>query len=105
MKGFDLDSLGLGSTNIIYIALKLLEYSFIRELDEIQAKYLLLLFEEPEAHLHKHIQMSLFDKTGLNADEGVQVIMKMCIRDSSLPRSLKKNGGSYMWISVWESAG
>lgn len=75
MKGFDLDSLGLGSTNIIYIALKLLEYSFIRELDEIQAKYLLLLFEEPEAHLHKHIQMSLFDKTGINADEGVQVIM------------------------------
>jgi len=75
MKGFDLGSLGLGSTNIIYIALKLLEYSFIRELDEVQAKYLLLLFEEPEAHLHKHIQMSLFEKTGLNADDGVQVIM------------------------------
>lgn len=75
MKGFDLDSIGLGSTNIIYIALKLLEYSYIRELDEIQTKYFLLLFEEPEAHLHKHIQMSLFEKTGLSADNNVQVIM------------------------------
>ena len=74
-KEFDLDSLGLGSTNIIYVALKLMEYSFIKEMDEIQSKFFLLLFEEPEAHLHKHIQMALFEKTGLNANDGVQVIM------------------------------
>ncbi len=74
-KEFDLDSLGLGSTNIIYVALKLMEYSFIKEMDDIPSKYFLLLFEEPEAHLHKHIQMALFEKTGLNANEGVQVII------------------------------
>lgn len=55
-KEFDLDTIGLGSTNIIYIALKLMEYSYVKELEEIQSKYFILLFEEPEAHLHKHIQ-------------------------------------------------
>lgn len=74
-KEFNLENMGLGSTNIIYIALKLMEYSFVKELDDIQSKYFLLLFEEPEAHLHKHIQMALFDKTGINTNEGVQVIM------------------------------
>lgn len=61
----NIGSIGLGSTNIIYIALKLLEFSYLQELNGIQDKYFLLLFEEPEAHLHKHIQMSLFLKTGL----------------------------------------
>lgn len=74
-KEFDLESIGLGSTNIIYIALKLMEYSYVKEMEELQAKYFLLLFEEPEAHLHKHIQMSLFEKTGLEVNEGVQVLM------------------------------
>lgn len=48
-KEFDLDTIGLGSTNIIYIALKLMEYSYVKELEEIQSKYFILLFEEPEA--------------------------------------------------------
>lgn len=74
-REFDLDSIGLGSTNIIYIALKLMEYSYVKEMESMQAKYFLLLFEEPEAHLHKHIQMSLFEKTGLETNEGVQVLM------------------------------
>lgn len=74
-KEFDLDNIGLGSTNIIYIALKLMEYSYVKEMEELESKYFLLLFEEPEAHLHKHIQMSLFEKTGLEVNEGVQVLM------------------------------
>lgn len=74
-REFDLDTIGLGSTNIIYIALKLMEYSYVKEMENMKAKYFLLLFEEPEAHLHKHIQMSLFEKTGLEVAEGVQVLM------------------------------
>lgn len=74
-KEFDLDTIGLGSTNIIYIALKLMEYSYVKEMENLQTKYFLLLFEEPEAHLHKHVQMSLFEKTGLEVAEGVQVLM------------------------------
>lgn len=72
---FTLESLGLGSTNIIYIALKLMEYSYIKEMEELPSKYFLLLFEEPEAHLHKHIQMSLFEKTDIEVSEDVQVIL------------------------------
>lgn len=74
-KEFDLDTIGLGSTNIIYIALKLMEYSYAKKLEELQSKYFLLLFEEPEAHLHKHIQMALFEKTGVDVNEGIQVLM------------------------------
>lgn len=74
-KEFDLDTIGLGSTNIIYIALKLMEYSFVKQIEDLQSKYFLLLFEEPEAHLHKHIQMSLFEKTGLEVNDDVQVLM------------------------------
>lgn len=74
-KEFDLDTIGLGSTNIIYIALKLMEYSYVKEMENLKTKYFLLLFEEPEAHLHKHVQMSLFEKTGLEVAEGIQVLM------------------------------
>lgn len=101
-KEFDLDSLGLGSTNIIYVALKLMEYSFIKEMDNIQSKYFLLLFEEPEAHLHKHIQMALFEKTGLNTNDGVQVIMTThsdsisAASKISTINIIKKNGKSSM---------
>lgn len=73
---YELNDSGLGTTNIIYIALKLLEYSYIREIEGNDSKYFLLLFEEPEAHLHKHIQMSLFEKAGFNlASSEVQVIL------------------------------
>lgn len=70
--GFDLElnEMGLGSNNIVYIALKLLENMNITE-----SKYFLLLFEEPEAHLHKHLQMALFEKTGIYAKNNVQIIM------------------------------
>lgn len=74
-KEFDLDTIGLGSTNIIYIALKLMEYSYVKELEELQSRYFMLLFEEPEAHLHKHIQMALFEKTGIDINENIQVLM------------------------------
>jgi predicted ATP-dependent endonuclease of OLD family len=79
-----------------------MEYSFIKELDDIQSKYFLLLFEEPEAHLHKHIQMALFEKTGLNANEGVQIIMTTHSDNISAASKIsnlnviKKNGKSSM---------
>lgn len=74
-REFDLNTIGLGSTNIIYIALKLMEYSYVKEMENLKTKYFLLLFEEPEAHLHKHVQMSLFEKTGVEISDGVQVLM------------------------------
>lgn len=67
-----LEGLGLGSNNIIYIALKLLENMIV--VNESK-KFLLLLFEEPEAHLHKHLQMTLFEKTNIYEENNVQILL------------------------------
>lgn len=49
--------LSLGGANLIYLSLKLLEYERIKT-DRI-ANFLLI--EEPEAHIHTHIQKTLFN--------------------------------------------
>lgn len=49
--------LSLGGANMIYLSLKLLEYEKVRT-DRI-ANFLLI--EEPEAHIHTHIQKTLFN--------------------------------------------
>ena len=49
--------LSLGGANLIYLSLKLLEYEKVKT-DRI-ANFLLV--EEPEAHIHTHIQKTLFN--------------------------------------------
>lgn len=51
--------MSLGGANLIYLTLKLLEFKYQRKNMSI-ANFLLI--EEPEAHIHTHIQKSLFDK-------------------------------------------
>ena len=51
--------LSLGGANLIFLTLKLLEYKYRKEKDGIGN---FLLIEEPEAHIHTHIQKGLFDK-------------------------------------------
>lgn len=51
--------MSLGGANLIYLTLKLLEYKYSSSGDTL-ANFLLI--EEPEAHIHTHIQKSLFDK-------------------------------------------
>lgn len=53
--------LSLGGTNLIYITLKLLEYELKQSMDKAAH---FLLIEEPEAHIHTHIQKTLFEKYG-----------------------------------------
>jgi predicted ATP-dependent endonuclease of OLD family len=52
--------LSLGGANLIYLSLKLLEYEKTRT-DRV-ANFLLI--EEPEAHIHTHIQKTLFNNIG-----------------------------------------
>jgi putative ATP-dependent endonuclease of the OLD family len=52
-----ISELSLGGANIIYLSLKLLEYEKVKT-DKI-ANFLLI--EEPEAHVHTHIQKTLFN--------------------------------------------
>lgn len=47
----------LGCANLIYLALKLLEYEIKLSSDRVAH---FLLIEEPEAHIHTHIQKTLF---------------------------------------------
>lgn len=54
----DLNELSLGGANLIYVALKLLEYERKQEVDKA-ARFLVI--EEPEAHIHTHIQKTLFE--------------------------------------------
>mgnify|MGYP001263589741 CR=1 FL=1 len=51
--------LSLGGANLIYLTLKLLEYKYQKSKKSF-ANFLLI--EEPEAHIHTHIQKTLFDK-------------------------------------------
>lgn len=51
--------LSLGGLNLIYISLKLLEFEKVKRKNKI-ANFILI--EEPEAHIHNHIQKTLFQK-------------------------------------------
>jgi predicted ATP-dependent endonuclease of OLD family len=51
--------LSLGGANRIFLTLKLLEFKY-RKLRETFANFLVI--EEPESHIHNHIQKTLFDK-------------------------------------------
>src|ERR1035437_2404032 len=51
--------LSLGGANLIYLSLKLLEFKY-QKAHQSFANFLLI--EEPEAHIHTHIQKTLFDK-------------------------------------------
>lgn len=53
----ELHEQSLGGANLIYVALRLLEYEFKLSSDRVAH---FLLIEEPEAHIHTHIQRSLF---------------------------------------------
>jgi putative ATP-dependent endonuclease of the OLD family len=55
--------LSLGGANLIYLSLKLLEFEKIRKQEKI-ANFILI--EEPEAHIHTHIQKTLFNKLNAN---------------------------------------
>lgn len=53
----ELQEQSLGSANLIYLSLKLLEYELKLSSDRVAHFFLI---EEPEAHIHTHIQKTLF---------------------------------------------
>lgn len=64
-------SKSLGENNIIYFALKLLQSTY----QEGHSKKLLnlIMIEEPEAHLHKHLQQTFLE--GIKANDEFQIIL------------------------------
>jgi len=66
----DLDLLGLGHLNMIYVALKIVEFEACRSRELLN----IMIIEEPEAHIHSHIQKTLF--RNLSVEESyTQVLM------------------------------
>ncbi|WP_219094929.1 ATP-dependent endonuclease [Pseudomonas sp. UMAB-40] len=53
----DISELSLGGANLIYLTLKLLEFKYQKQRETV-ANFLII--EEPEAHIHTHIQKTLF---------------------------------------------
>lgn len=49
--------MGLGHLNILYIAMKLVEFEVNRNRELLN----IMIIEEPEAHIHTHIQKTLFN--------------------------------------------
>ena len=66
----DIDLLGLGHLNILYMALKLVEFETNRNHELLN----IMVIEEPEAHIHTHIQKTLFNNLQV-AKDYTQVIM------------------------------
>ncbi|API94065.1 MULTISPECIES: ATP-dependent endonuclease [unclassified Virgibacillus] len=60
-EDIDLDLLGLGHLNMIYLALKIVEFEACRSRELLN----IMLIEEPEAHIHHHIQKTLFEGLSL----------------------------------------
>lgn len=55
----EIEEMSLGGANLIYLSLKLLEYELKTATDRVAH---FLLIEEPESHIHTHIQKTLFEK-------------------------------------------
>lgn len=66
----NIDLLGLGHLNILYIALKLVEFDVNRHHEILN----IMLIEEPEAHIHAHIQRTIFNKLAI-APEYTQILL------------------------------
>ena len=66
----DIDLLGLGHLNILYIAMKLVEFEVNRNRELLN----IMIIEEPEAHIHTHIQKTLFNNLQV-AHTYTQVVM------------------------------
>jgi len=86
--------LSLGGANLIYLTLKLLEFKYQKAKRSL-ANFLLI--EEPEAHIHTHIQKTLFDRIAYTDTQVIYSTHSPQISEVSKVRSvnvLGREGGA-----------
>ena len=66
----DIEQLGLGHLNILYIALKLVEFEANRNHEVLN----IMIIEEPEAHIHTHIQRTIFNNLNLKENYTQEIL-------------------------------
>ncbi|MUK66313.1 AAA family ATPase [Aliivibrio fischeri] len=87
--------LSLGGANLIFLTLKILEFKY-QQGKELFANFLLI--EEPEAHIHTHIQKTLFDKVQYDNTQIIYTTHSTHISDVSNVESMNiigKTSSSY----------
>lgn len=105
-----IEELSLGHANMLYISLKLLEFKShkIRKSSSSDSISNILLIEEPESHIHSHIQKVLFSNVGSNED--TQVIYSTHSPQISEMSNIKNvnvilQSGNESWIACNPSSG
>ena len=97
----DLAEQGLGGANLIYLALKLLEYEVKLSGDRV-AHYLLI--EEPEAHIHTHIQKTLFENQETKKTQVIVSTHSTHISSASKIKSCNVLAKNDEWSDVYQPA-
>lgn len=98
-----LDEMSLGGANLVYLTLKLLEFSY-RSRRPALANFLLI--EEPEAHIHTHVQKTLFDRVSFEKTQIIYSTHSSQISEvSEIERVnvLSREGSG--WVALQPSAG
>jgi len=93
--------LSLGGANLIYLTLKLLEFKYQKSKESF-ANFLLI--EEPEAHIHTHIQKTLFDRIRYSDTQIIYSTHSPQISEVSNVRNMNilgKNGGRVEVFQPW----
>lgn len=98
-----LQDMSLGGANLVYLTLKLLEFEY-RSSQRAIANFLLV--EEPEAHIHTHIQKTLFDRVSYENTQIIYSTHSTHISEVSEIESvnvLSREGTT--WVALQPSAG
>lgn len=93
--------LSLGGANLIYLTLKLLEFKYQKSKESF-ANFLLI--EEPEAHIHTHIQKTLFGRIRYSDTQIIYSTHSTQISEVSNVQNMNilgKNGGKVEVFQPW----
>jgi putative ATP-dependent endonuclease of OLD family len=93
--------LSLGGANLIYLTLKLLEFKY-QKAKQSFANFLLI--EEPEAHIHTHIQKTLFDKLNYSDTQIIYSTHSTHISEVSNVRNINILGRHGMRCEAYQPA-